>query len=62
MVTTNFYETDVTFESKKEEKHEEWNTEKYSETIKGNINQKKGEVLEPARGISYLFEILEYDR
>ena len=34
----------------------------YSETIKGNINQKKGEVLEPARGISYLFEILEYDR
>ena len=34
----------------------------WGKTIKGNINQKKGEVLEPARGISYLFEILEYDR
>ena len=29
---------------------------------KGTLTKKKGEVLEPARGISYLFEILEYDR
>ena len=29
---------------------------------KGTLTKKRGEVQEPARGISYLFEILEYDR